>query len=213
MKLLRSIFNIGLILILGILSIQCSITPQQLPPVVSKPIHLIGGKAIHKTVYISNQFNNDQIESIIAQFTLWQTKTNNIASFDFKKLEGNYLQITQDIPNSIIIEVISPDDFFVQELDNKTQKDNNDSNLFVLGFWDVGHHTVPTIGMINDRIHYQKQFDNVVLHEVGHSLFLEHDFNSNAIMYKSMDNSNRTITTVDLAAFCKLHFCRLSEED
>jgi hypothetical protein len=182
------------------------------PKIEEPSYHLIGGKATHRTLYISEKFTQNQRQAIKEEALVWQNKTNAIVTFDFEKLEGNYLKATNNPKDSLVIQMLPIEDLFVQEQDLNARKKSGNDLTIILGAYDIGKHPVPTIIIVDERIKTESGFKNVALHEIGHALELDHDSNEEAIMYKDVGDWAKTVTLVDLAAFCKLHSCAIKAD-
>jgi hypothetical protein len=214
MKAFKIILSSCLFLLLILTCLQCN-QPPTTPQIknADPSFYLIGGKSVHKTLYISNKFSDLQILAIKQEAMVWQNKTNAIASFDFDKLEGNYLKATSNINDSLLINKVDAEDLTVQAVDLKAQKDYHNSNCLSLAFYDTAKGPIPYIGIVDERINSMDIFQKVFLHELGHALLLDHDPSTNAIMYKYVDKTTSdTVSKMDLAAFCKIYSCAIKED-
>ena len=78
----------------------------------------------------------------------------------------------------------------------------------ILGLFDK-KSIIPCIILVSNRI-LENDYKAVVLHELGHSLGLEHNEGINGIdtlMYPSIDLGSNHITFRDGQQFCKLYHC------
>lgn len=80
-----------------------------------------------------------------------------------------------------------------------------------LGFYDQSSPVVPTIWIVQDRIEFEEEYLAIVMHELGHSLGLEHTTHEETLMYPMIDGSIMCITQYDLKGFCKIYGCDTEE--
>lgn len=156
---------------------------------------------IHKTLYLTREIYDDQIFHITEAAMEWREVTNGDVVFDIKMLPQ------QDISwgDSIIVMNVTPDEPEIIILDVTNRHTT-------LGLYNT-NNGLPAIELVDERI-TEDDYTSVVLHEMGHSLGLEHpdtpsdpDRGIGSLMYSSILFGNRHITTFDLKQFCHLYHC------
>lgn len=158
------------------------------------PVHTL---PVHKTLYLERGVDDEELYHVMAAAIEWNEATNGQVTFDIKRLPqpgitpGDaiiVLNVTPDYPEVIILDNInkySTLGFF-----------NNDSGLSY-------------IAIVYERVR-DEDFNAVMLHEMGHSLGLEHIKGIDglgALMFPSIDLGASHITRTDLRQFCKLYHC------
>jgi hypothetical protein len=82
-----------------------------------------------------------------------------------------------------------------------------------LGFYDPSTPVIPTIWIVQDRIQFDYEYEAVVMHELGHSLGLQHEpLHEDTLMYPEIQGI-MCITQWDLKKFCKIYGCDTEEMD
>jgi Matrixin len=152
---------------------------------------------IHKTLYLSRDIYDDQMLHIVAATMEWNQVTNGDVTFDIKRLP--YPKINPS--DAIIMMNVTPDYPEIIILDNLNQYStlaffNDDSLLAYIGLIDV---RIPN-----------SDYDAVIMHELGHSLGLEHIKGIDGVgtlMCPTITLGASHITKEDLYQFCKLYHC------
>ena len=155
---------------------------------------------VHKTLYLGRSIYDNEMYHIIAAAIEWNEATNGQVVFDIKILPQQ--GITRS--DAVIINNVTPDFPEVILLDNL-----NDSNT--LGYFD--DHDIDNINLVDERIN-EDDYDAVIMHELGHSLGMDHIKNAKGmgtLMYPSIDLGSEHITNTDLIYFCKLYNCDASK--
>ena len=153
---------------------------------------------IHKSIYIDRSFNYEEQEVIMRSAWQWSEATNHIIEFDVILLPAHE-KIHTD--NSLVIIKASVDYPDVIILDGV-------KHTKTLGYYD-NKSFWPYIALVEDRLD-DDTFGPVVLHELGHSLGLEHVDGPegwNTLMYPYVDLGSDHITEKDLEQFCELYHC------
>jgi hypothetical protein len=149
-----------------------------------------------KILYIEESFSESEIASIKFAAASWISSTNHVVKlqviqFPFKERSFN---------KAIIISRIKSKDI---------EKEFNFSKLFaenMVGFyWD--RDLVPRIYIVYDLISNPQEYSAVVMHELGHSMGLNHDNENNTLMNAEVTNASLIITNKDIQQFCSLYKC------
>lgn len=189
MKLIR--FLIPLLTIIALI-LLCNYASQVYQPEKIYPAHF------HKTLYLDRNFTDDQVFSLTSAAVSWTEKTNHIAEFDVVQLPTDEKISVSD---AIIMVKASPDYPEVMIIDRAIKG-------ITLGYYnDSG--LITYILLVSDRID-EDFYTSVSLHELGHSLGLEHNKGIEGIgtlMYPSADFGADVITNKDVENFCKLYKC------
>lgn len=185
---------------------------------------------VYKIIYISNEFTPIEIKLIKESVIDWESSTGNFIRFKIStSFKGDYSSFLGDKNFYIVFLKCPTDSKKLVEVDEQIKKKEKeerikerekhkdidkgkeeDSYSYALAFYD--HSTiVPTINMVSDRIHTTDTFRQTVSHEIGHALGLDHNEDTNSIMYRSMDKASRHVTENDVENFCKIHLCKIEE--
>lgn len=156
-------------------------------------------KHVSKTLFVDNHFSDKEFQMIKEAAQEWTLKTHHIVDFRVEHLPSKkvlkaskdllVLPVTSNFPDIILC-----DDYY------------HYSNT--VGFFnDSG--PLHFIEIVTDRVR-EDIFKTVVLHELGHSLGLEHDQTDDGIgslMFPAIDMGSDHITEEDLLQFCSLYKC------
>jgi hypothetical protein len=156
------------------------------------------GTHVHTTIYVDRNFNDVEQEYIIEAAMEWTQATNHVAEFDVVQLPTRE---KIDVEHALIMIKVSADypDIMIMDNIKKTT---------TLGYYD-GKNALPYIALVSDRLD-GFNYKEVVLHELGHSLGLEHvdgEEGMLTLMYPYVDLGSDVITDKDLEQFCKLYHC------
>ena len=154
---------------------------------------------IHKTLYLDETFDDFEVEIISNAAAEWQQATGGRANYSVQKLPFENQEI--DFDNSIIVIKVSRHYPEVAELDFI-------GNQITLGYCN-SRGSVQYIALVSDRLS-DNLYQSVMLHELGHSLGLQHNDSSNGVgtlMYPSIEMGSQYITHKDLVNFCQLYRC------
>jgi hypothetical protein len=155
---------------------------------------------IHKTIYIDRSFNEEERGAIVNAAAYWMIDTNHIAEFNIVEFPSNVDPMLNK-NNTLIITKISSDYPTVIGMDRENKQ-------YTLAYYSDGG-ILPAIYLIEDRMP-DKQFQAIVMHEIGHALGLEHlngDDNIGTLMYPTSDFMADHITKKDLVEFCQIYSC------
>lgn len=197
MKLFRVVSCIILAVIVGVLIFvfQATNKEPEAPAKYDNPIYV--------NLYIDSAFEDYEREAITSAALTWNTSTKHIVNYTIIQLpiEGK-VDLT-----GLIIYKIGPDNPNIIMMDQ-----SNDTTY--LGYYER-IEGVKTIALVGERITV-KEYKSVVLHELGHSLGLEHVDELGALMYPYMNImingdmisiSSDKVTKIDLVQFCNLYGC------
>jgi len=152
---------------------------------------------IHRTLYLDRYMSEDSMDYVIEAATEWNVATKGLVTFDVKRLPAQGINPL----DAILILDVTPDYPEIMILDN-----GNDYST--LGFFN-GNRGIAYIGLVENRIP-SDDMEAVVLHELGHSLGLEHNEGIDGIgtlMYPNINYGADHITNTDLDNFCKIYGC------
>ena len=150
----------------------------------------------HRILYVERRFSNEEFAIISSAAEEWNQKTNHIIQFDVVRLPTNE---KIDIINGIFIIKYNEDNPYIIPIDGL-----NDSST--LGFYTT-ENSINEIGLIPDRFSF-RTYKPVILHELGHSLGLQHNEDIGTLMYPYMDLAADDITEEDLKNFCVIYQCK-----
>ncbi|HEY5267643.1 MAG TPA: matrixin family metalloprotease [Candidatus Saccharimonadales bacterium] len=152
---------------------------------------------VHKTLYLERGITNNQELHILQASLEWFDATNGDVIFDIQRLPAENIEPSK----SILFLTVNPDFPEAMLYDHFNKKST-------LGYFhDEGY--IPYIGLIDSRID-SKNYTQVILHELGHALGLDHINGIEGIdtlMYHSLEFGNRHITVTDLKYFCMKYHC------
>jgi hypothetical protein len=153
---------------------------------------------VHKIIYVDRNFDDLEQEHIIMAALKWSEATNHIVEYDVIQLPSKE-QI--DVTRALFFVKVSADYPDVVIMDNIKK-------TTTLGYFQ-NRGPLPYITLIDGRLN-EETYEPVVLHELGHSLGLEHvegPEGYGTLMYPYIDLGSDSITETDLEQFCKLYKC------
>jgi Matrixin len=185
-------FLYSLLLTVALLVVFIEITSPMLQH--KKTVHQL---PVHKTLYLGHDIYDDQMLHIVAATMEWNQVTNGEVVFDIKKLPDPkinpndaiiIMNVTEDTPETIVLD--------------------NLNEYSTLAFFN-DEQILSYVGLVDDRIP-DAEYDAVVMHELGHSLGLQHIQGIDGIgtlMCPTITLGAPHVTKEDLHQFCKLYHC------
>jgi predicted Zn-dependent protease len=175
----------------------------------TQALHLHSKSLIHSNrarifdLYISNRFDDEEVKLIEASALEWENKTHHIITyhiyynFDVSK----YKQINTNMHSIIFVKLSK----YSQQV-NDMDRYQGHGRTQILGLYDSTKE-IPVIFIVYDRMLGQAYYQGTIMHELGHSLGLDHIQMEDTLMYPTMDHSSRHISSRDLQEFCKIYNC------
>lgn len=211
----RYLLLVDLLILISTIVIVCLIYNSYQPELSPTPEvtiqHSVPEYSIQTTIYIDRAFTTQERTYIAEAAHEWVKATKGI-------IEYNIIQLPVDGPirldNCLFISKLSPDDPTVILSDSL-------GATSILAYYNTKDE-IPTISVVEGRIP-DKQYKNIIMHELGHSLGLEHQGSFNDIgtlMYPyvyihigslTIDTTYNKISFRDLVQFCTLYYCNPNE--
>lgn len=166
--------------------------------------NMVPEPSLTRTIYLDSNFSAYDEEVFAEAVDEWKQSTNGMVDYTIKKLPDKDIQAG---PSTIIVEKVSENSPEVLELDARHHN-------FTLAYYNHTEHYY-YIALVDDRI-TNDIYKQVILHELGHSLGLDHPeqpdppappVQTNTLMFPTVNGQSKYISTTDLYNFCKIHHC------
>lgn len=188
------------ILILAMeLIILIAILPKNCNHINIGPIIARVSKQVHYDLYVSADFDIDEVEIIKDACNEWNDKTKGLIVYSIYYNFNDDLTKIKNNGRTIIVEKLS-------EWDPITNGYDNNLSNHMLGYYEVDTK-IPTIYLVSDRMLGIEYYRSVILHEIFHSLGGKHTDEENTLEYPYQNKSAKHITHSDLVQFCRMYGC------
>ncbi len=164
---------------------------------INRPVY---PKLSHRTLFVVyNECPMTEAAAIEAATEEWKTKTHSIATFDIRFVETAPTHLE---PTDILIKPVEADDPHVLAIEERDRNSGSGGNVLALF-----EYSSNTLFIVPARLTMPDDFRMVFLHELGHSLGLQHSASIDSVMYQYSLISSKHITANDIAAFCVIYGC------
>lgn len=162
--------------------------------------YVLGPTSVHKTIYVSSTFNDEDFTLIVEAASEWQKETNGLVYFEIKRGFNFDLYQSLNGDDSSMVMITAPvNDPLLDALDNRIGGP-------VLGYF-LTEFPTQIILVVPDRMIGVEYYRAVMIHEMGHSIGLGHINIDNTIMVSSMDRGSYHLSKTDIELFCRAYYC------
>lgn len=151
------------------------------------------------TLYVDTAFDDYGYSKIVQAASEWTIATHHLVEYNVVRLPSHNIN--------------AQDGIFISNVSSSFPEIiwRDRSGGATLGIY-LGRAPLRTILLVGDRLD-EDTYKPTILHELGHSLGLEHtEFKDiGTLMYPFIDLGSDTITKKDLEQFCKLHDCDVTQ--
>lgn len=198
---MKRFFTLFIILIIS----ACSVSINEKANRIAVPLNV---NNLQKIVYIDDAFNARDKADIVMALRSWECSTKGIVKFDIvweRKLLFNGR-------NNIFIKSVDDKYPAIVEIDAEREPAKDGVKRITVGLYEESNnnYTPTTILIVRPKIG-EKGLKEVVIHEIGHSLNMDHTDDTDTIMYPHLDKGAHKITNHDLNNFCDLYWCESNE--
>lgn len=162
--------------------------------------YLLGPTQVHKTIYVADVFDQDDVVLIQEAAQEWERETHGLAKIDIRYgFDMSLFESLNHQDDSIVMVRADVDDEIVHILDERI-------NTTILGYFLTEFGT-QIILVVPDRMLGREYYRGVIMHEMGHSLGLSHLNVDDTIMVDTMDRSSYHLSKRDIEWFCRAYYC------
>lgn len=155
----------------------------------------------HSILYLDKSFTDDEIDVVLDATLEWNKATGGRVNYDIIMLNSS--NETIDFNRGILVNKLPADNIEILTLDFRNEN-------ITLGYF-TNQGLMPHIAIVADRLDLD-DYKTVVMHEIGHSLGLDHNEGDDGIgtlMYPTIELQSNYISETDIKNYCKLHHCKL----
>lgn len=161
-------------------------------------VHTVGPFKVEKHLYLDDSLNIEEIMMISTAAKQWEKKTNGIVTFKLSLFTAASEYLTLKDSKAMAITKMGVNDLFIEEVEDNQGK--------ILGL-HTKRFPIEIIVLVPDRMDDELALYATTLHELGHSLGLDHNPKKWTLMYPSDEFGAYSITNEDLKQFCLIYFC------
>lgn len=160
---------------------------------------------LHKTVYVDASFEEWQENYILNALKDWECVGNGMIKFNIKLRATQFDYDAIKSPKNVLI--IAPASVLHPEIVYwDAEKKKKPIISYTIGLYTKTSKNIPLILMVNERLGIPN-YKAVALHEIGHSLGLDHDSSKESIMYEVIDDGSKKLMHYDIVSLCNKYGC------
>lgn len=160
---------------------------------------------IEKTIYVDSHFTTEERAQILAAGNQWTFATRGRVVFHFLIDENIDPNVTAQFSENRLLRISIFHPFIAHEdalagakVLGATSTQPGNPNFLIVIVWE----------RLDDSM---AKFEGVIIHELGHSIGLQHENSCPSIMNSSVYWKYDRLSRYDLQQFCKLNFCNVDE--